>query len=137
MMWWRSSCVKAKRRVLKTESSMSMCFISSESLFVQRGCWQSFPWMVFTSTLGTGADRPNGQTVVHLLMVHLSGSNRKFTKWTRRKNTSNWKLQQLSVSWPHLLCKLCRVIKSDASGRWRSLDRMILSNEKWITVITS
>lgn len=34
---------------------------------------QSFSKMMFTSTLGTDADRPNDPSGVHLLLVHSSG----------------------------------------------------------------
>lgn len=58
---------------------------------------------MFTSTLGTGADRLNGQPVVHLLMVHLSGSNRenhkvnKTQKYKRLKNIAAFCLMTTPV----------------------------------------
>lgn len=38
---------------------------------------QSLSKMMFISTLGTGVDHPNGQSGVHLLMVHLSGGKQQ------------------------------------------------------------
>lgn len=79
---------RQKEGSFKTESSMSMCFVSlpgrislcSTSLFTQISRQKK----MFTSSLGTGADRPDDQSGVHLLGVHLAAKKQKLTVRTVR-----------------------------------------------------
>lgn len=58
---------------------MSMCFMYFQVGYhsIQQASLQSLSGMMFTSTLGTGADRPIDQSGVLLLMVHLSAKKKK------------------------------------------------------------
>lgn len=60
-----------KKGPFRQRVSMSMCFIYFQEGFhsFQQVCSHNLSAR-FTSTLGTGADRPDDQGGVHLLMVH-------------------------------------------------------------------
>lgn len=111
------------------------------SLFTQSLC------KMFTLTLGTGADRPSDQSGVHLLTVHLPGTRVKTTARKehydvkRKTNESviyNCKtIKTFFLSFflnPHL-CKLCRVIKGDASSGCSCLDRMTLQSTNRVSKV--
>lgn len=66
---------------------------------------QSLSKMMFISTLGTGVDHPNGQSGVHLLMVHLSGGKQQ--QW---KSIMKWKGRKMRASFK--TAKLFRLFKS-------------------------
>lgn len=92
---------------------------------------------MFTSSLGTGADRPDDQSGVRLLVVHLAvrKKNNQYRQLSnKKKNDDTGYCFWVLLFYPYL-CKLCRIIKGDASSRWSWLGRMTLQGTNWVTIV--